>query len=128
MADGIRIDKWLWAVRLYKTRSQATEACRSGKVKIVDHAVKPSREIKPGEIISLSFPPIVRTVRVVALADQRMSAKFVPGCMEDLTPEDEYLKLKKIHDLNFEFRPRGIGRPTKRERREIESLKKTLDI
>ncbi|MCK9421712.1 MAG: RNA-binding S4 domain-containing protein [Bacteroidales bacterium] len=128
MSDGIRIDKWLWTVRLYKTRSQATEACRSGKVKILAHAVKPSREIKPDEIITLSFPPIVKTIKVIGLTDKRLSAKWVPGFMEDLTPEDEYQKLKLVHDQNFEFRPRGIGRPTKHERREIALLKKFLDV
>ena len=126
MEQGIRIDKWLWAVRIFKTRSLASDACRTGKVKILDQAVKPSRDIKTGEIIAISMAPIIKTVKVVAPLANRVSAKLVPGFMEDLTPEAEYDKLKR-NDKNFEFRERGAGRPTKRERREIEFLKIYLD-
>jgi ribosome-associated heat shock protein Hsp15 len=127
MENGIRIDKWLWAVRIFKTRSLASDACRSGKVKILDHAVKPSREIKPGEVVTISLSPIIKTVRVLEPIGNRVSAKLVPGFMEDLTPEEEYQKLKRSDERNFEFRERGAGRPTKRERREIEFLKLYLD-
>ncbi|MCX6305419.1 MAG: RNA-binding S4 domain-containing protein [Bacteroidetes bacterium] len=127
MERGIRIDKWLWAVRIFKTRSLASDACRSGKVKILDQAVKPSRDIKTGEVISISITPIIKTVKVVAPLGNRVSAKLVAGYMEDLTPESEYQKLKRKDEMNFEFRERGIGRPTKRERREIEFLKLYLD-
>lgn len=123
MEKGIRIDKWLWAVRIFKTRSLASEACRSGKVKILGQVIKPSRELKAGEEITIAFPPIVKTVKVVELIANRVSAKLVTGYMQDLTPEDEYQKLKRENKVNFEFRERGIGRPTKRERREIEFLK-----
>ncbi len=126
MDKGIRIDKWLWAVRLFKTRSLASEACRTGKVKISGQVIKPSHDLKPGEVITLSFPPIVKTVKVAELISNRVSAKLVPGFMEDLTPEEEYQKLKRDSQVNFEFRERGIGRPTKRERREIEFLKQYL--
>jgi len=127
MEQGVRIDKWLWAVRVFKTRSLASETCRSGKVRILDQVVKPSRDLKAGEIITLSVPPITRTLKVVALTGNRVSAKLVPGFMEDLTPETEYQKLKGTKETDFEFRQRGIGRPTKRERREIEFLKLYLD-
>jgi ribosome-associated heat shock protein Hsp15 len=127
MEGGIRIDKWLWAVRIYKTRTVASDACRSGKVKILDQAVKPSRDVKIGEIISISFAPVTRTVKVLVPISNRASAKLVPGFMEDLTPEEEYLKLKKTNNHDFEFRERGVGRPTKRERRAIEFLKLYLD-
>ena len=127
MENGIRIDKWLWAVRIFKTRSLASDACRSGKVKILDHAVKPSRDIRTGEVVSVSLAPITKTVKVIAPIGNRVSAKLVPGFMEDLTPEAEYDKLKRLNDKNFEFRERGTGRPTKRERREIEFLKLYLD-
>jgi ribosome-associated heat shock protein Hsp15 len=127
MERGIRIDKWLWAVRIFKTRSLASDACRSGKVKIHDQAVKPSREIKIDEVVTISLPPITKTVKVISVIGNRVSAKLVPGIMEDLTPEAEYQKLKRLNDTNFEFRERGIGRPTKRERREIEYLKLYLD-
>jgi ribosome-associated heat shock protein Hsp15 len=127
MEGGIRIDKWLWAVRIFKTRSLASEACRSGKVKILDQAVKASRDLKAGEVISISLNPIVKTVKVLELIGNRVSAKLVPGVMEDLTPETEYQKLKRASERDFEFRERGAGRPTKRERREIEYLKLYLD-
>jgi len=127
MEQGIRIDKWLWAVRIFKTRSLASDACRTGKVKILDQAVKPSRDIKTGEVIAISMAPIIKTVKVVAPLGNRVSAKLVAGFMEDLTPETEYQKLKRSNDGSFEFRERGTGRPTKRERREIEFLKIYLD-
>ncbi|MCX6267279.1 MAG: S4 domain-containing protein [Bacteroidetes bacterium] len=127
MEHGIRIDKWLWAVRIFKTRSLASEACRSGKVKILDQAVKPSRDVKPEDIIAVSLGVITKTVKVLVPIGHRVSAKLVPDAMTDLTPEAEYQKLKRSGDLNFEFRERGTGRPTKRERREIEFLKLYLD-
>ena len=127
MEQGIRIDKWLWAVRIFKTRSLASDACRTGKVKILDQAVKPSRDIKTGEIIAISMAPIIKTVKVVAPLANRVSAKLVAGYMEDLTPESDYRKLKRPEEGGFEFRERGLGRPTKRERREIEFLKIYLD-
>ena len=127
MEKGVRIDKWLWAVRVFKTRSLASEPRRSGKIRILDQVVKPSRDLKPGEIIMLSVPPVIRTLKVVALTGNRVSAKLVPGFMTDLTPESEYEKLKRAKEADFESRPRGLGRPTKRERREIEFLKLYLD-
>ncbi|MFZ4520270.1 MAG: RNA-binding S4 domain-containing protein [Bacteroidales bacterium] len=127
MERGIRIDKWLWAVRIFKTRSLAADACRSGKVKILDQAIKPSREIKAGEVICVSIAPITKTVKIIEPIGNRVSAKLVSGFMEDLTPESEYQKLKRNHGAEFEFRERGAGRPTKRERREIEFLKLYLD-
>ena len=127
MEEGVRIDKWLWAVRVYKTRSLASEACRSGRVKILDQPVKPSRDLKAGEVITISQPPVTRTLRVVVVTGKRVSAKLVPGLMDDLTPEAEYLKLKRPATPDFEHRERGLGRPTKRERREIEFLKLYLD-
>jgi ribosome-associated heat shock protein Hsp15 len=127
MEEGLRVDKWLWAVRLFKTRSLASDACRAGKVRMHDSPVKPSRELKVGDIITVSFPPIVKTVKVLTISGNRVSAKLVPGLMEDLTPEEEYAKLAVKKELDFEFRQPGIGRPTKRERREIEYLKRILD-
>lgn len=127
MEEPVRMDKWLWAVRIFKTRSQATTACRSGRVKIGDHPVKPSREIRLGDIITVSQPPVMRTLRVLALLGNRVSAKLAPESVEDLTPSEEYDKTKAARAHSFEFRPRGLGRPTKRERRNIENLKKYLD-
>jgi len=127
MERGIRIDKWLWAVRLYKTRTLAAEACRAGKVKFLGQTVKPSHEVKTGEIFTIWMAPVTRTVKVTEILGHRLAAKLVAGFMEDLTPESEYEKLRKSQDLDFEFRQRGTGRPTKRERREIEFLKLYLD-
>ena len=127
MEDGVRIDKWLWSVRIFKTRNQATLACKSGKVKIADHAVKPSREVRVGEIITVSLESLKKSLKVLALVEHRLGAKLVTEYMEDLTPEEEYQKLKRARETDFEFRERGIGRPTKRERREIEFLKLYLD-
>jgi ribosome-associated heat shock protein Hsp15 len=126
MEEGVRIDKWLWAVRIFKTRSQATTACRAGKVKISDGAVKPSRIVKIGELITVSQPPVLKTLKPIALIENRVSAKLAVEYVEDLTPKEEYDKARGLHEPSFEFRPRGTGRPTKRERRTIENLKKYL--
>ena len=125
MSEGLRIDKWLWAVRIFKTRSLAGEACRAGKVKIEEIAVKPSREIKVNDIVEIRLGIFTKTVKVIGLIHNRVAAKFVPDHMLDLTPQEEYDKQKIQHEINYEFRPRGEGRPTKKERRLIEKLKKS---
>lgn len=113
-----RTDKYLWAVRLFKTRSQATEACRAGKVKVDDQTVKPSREIKPDMVITVQNGPVKRSIRVKELLNNRVGAKLVPQYMEDITPEEEIRKLEIIR-ANMMQRPRGSGRPTKKERRDM---------
>jgi len=125
MSEGIRIDKWLWAVRIFKTRSQAGEACKSGKVKINEMPVKSSREVKVGDEIEINLKHIIRTVKVIGLLKNRVGAKLVEHYLEDLTPQEEYDKQKMKKDLNYEFRLRGAGRPTKKERRLIDRLKKS---
>ncbi len=125
MSKGIRIDKWLWAVRTFKTRSQATDACKSGKVKIDDSNVKPSREVRLNEEINVQVNHITRTLRVIGLLDKRVGAKLVPEYMEDLTTPEEYDKEKIKREINYEYRDRGLGRPTKKERRLIDWLKKS---
>ena len=122
--QGIRIDKWLWAVRIYKTRSKATDACRSGRVKIEGQSVKPSHEIKEDDVIKVNIHSITKTVKVKVLLKNRVSAALAVNYVEDLTPQEEYDKLKAKHETNMEFRPRGVGRPTKKERRLIEKLKR----
>jgi len=124
--EAVRIDKWLWSVRIFKTRTKATEACKSNNVRIEDIPVKPSREIRIGEEITIKFGPIIRKVKVVNLLEKRIAAAKVPYYMEDLTPEDEYVKLKMTKSKKFEFRDRGLGRPTKKQRRDIEKLKKIV--
>lgn len=128
LPDSIRIDKWLWAVRIYKTRSLATEACRSGRVKIAGQTVKPSRDIHGGDEISIHLGIYSRTVRVIMPLHLRVSAALVPTYLEDLTPAAEYDKLKIQQDMKPEYRPRGLGRPTKKQRRLIERIKKTKDF
>jgi ribosome-associated heat shock protein Hsp15 len=125
MTEGLRIDKWLWAVRIFKTRNQASEACRSGKVKIDEVTVKPSREIKINDIVEVRLGIITKTVKVIGLIHNRVAAKFVNNHLVDLTPPEEYEKQKIQHQVNYEFRPRGQGRPTKKERRLIVKLKKS---
>ena len=123
MADTVRIDKWLWAVRFYKTRTQAADACKGGKVKIEGKNVKPSREIKAGDVIEIHHNYIKRTVKVLQAARNRVAAKLVPELMEELTPAEEFEKLEMLRKVNSEKRERGAGRPTKKERRMIEKLK-----
>jgi ribosome-associated heat shock protein Hsp15 len=126
--ENVRADKWLWAIRVYKTRSLATEACKAGRVRIGGQIIKPSREIRIKEEISIHLGIYTRTVRVLALLHNRVSAALVPGFLEDITPSSEYDKLKVQQEMKPEFRPRGIGRPTKKHRRLIDRLKNTKDF
>jgi ribosome-associated heat shock protein Hsp15 len=119
---SLRIDKWLWAVRLYKTRSLASEACRTGKVIINEQTVKPSREIKLSDVLQIRQGPITKTVRVISFPPNRVSAKLVVNFMEDLTSPEEYKKLQLMKDGGFVKRERGSGRPTKRDRRDIQEF------
>lgn len=123
----IRIDKWLWAVRIFKTRSKASEACKSGKVSVDGCAAKQSRALKPGEIVDVSFPPITRNFRVKKLAVKRVSAKLAKDLVEEITPEKEMEKLRLFHtdpvSIIFGHREKGAGRPTKKERRYLDKLK-----
>lgn len=122
MAEGVRIDKWLFAVRLYKTRSLASEECRKGKVTIGGMNVKPSRELKVGETIQVRRPPITRSYKILALTESRMAAKLVPEFMVETTPDSE-LKILEMQKLDSFFnRERGTGRPTKKERRDLDDF------
>jgi ribosome-associated heat shock protein Hsp15 len=122
MDQEVRIDKWLWAVRIYKTRSLATEACKKGRVLILDQAVKPSRLIRTGDLIQVKKPPVVYTYKVLGLLGKRLSASAVKEFVENRTPEEELDKLK-VKDGFFIARDRGSGRPTKKERRIIDKLR-----
>ena len=121
MEGVIRIDKWLWAVRLFKTRSQAADACRGGKVSVLNQTVKPSREIKIGDVIQIKLSPIIKTVKVIGLLENRVSAKLVVDFVEDQTPIEEYKKLEKDKNEYFIKREKGTGRPTKKDRRELDN-------
>ena len=127
MEEGFRVDKWLWAVRIYKTRSQATYACRSGKVRINEHIVKPAHLVKMNEIINVLIPPFSKTIKVLGLIEKRVSAKLAENYVKDLKPIEEYQKVRHMKEVNYEYSERGLGRPTKRQRRDIGELKKFLD-
>ena len=118
-----RVDKYLWSVRLFKTRSQATEACKAGKVTLDGKPLKPAKLIAEGDVVVVKKDHIHRTIKVLKAIEKRVGAKLVPEFMEDLTPEEEYRKLE-IMKQNFEYRDRGLGRPTKRDRRIITRIKK----
>ena len=121
--DIPRIDKYLWAVRLYKTRSLATEACRCGHVRMGGQTLKASHEIKEGEVYEISIEQLHKVVQVKKLLDHRVVAALVPDYLADLTPQEEYERIQMVRQYSFEKRDRGIGRPTKRDRREIEDFK-----
>ena len=118
----LRIDKYLWAVRVFKTRSLATDACRKGKVIIDEVQVKPSRAVKEGDVIHVKRNPLVYSYRVKKLLGKRLSAKLVVDYVENITPEEELKKLE-VRDTFFIKRDRGSGRPTKKERRIIDKLR-----
>lgn len=121
--EPVRIDKYLWAVRLYKTRAQATEACRCGHVKMGDQPVKASHEVKEGERYDISIEQLHKTIEVRQVLGNRVGAKLVEAYMSDLTPAEEYERIQLVRQYAFEKRDRGAGRPTKRERRDIEEFK-----
>ena len=122
MSEGVRIDKWLWAVRLFKTRSQATEECRKGRIMIGGMPVKPSREIKTGDEIQVKHHPIVRTYRVLGLSEKRMSAKLTDEYLKDITPASQLEILEMQKHMSFFSRGKGTGRPTKKERRDLDDF------
>jgi len=125
MADKkeIRIDKFLWSVRLYKTRSIASDECRKGRIYINDIQVKPSRSVLKNEIIIVKKPPVIYSYRVIEPIDNRVSAKLVANFIDDLTPEEEKAKLDIRDSIGIIHRMRGTGRPTKKERRQIDRIK-----
>jgi ribosome-associated heat shock protein Hsp15 len=120
--NGVRIDKWLWAVRIYKTRSLATEECRKGHVSIGNIPVKPSRMVHVGEILKVRKSPITRTFRVLQLAEKRMSASLTLAHLEDITPPEEIELLDMQKNMRWITRDPGTGRPTKKERRDLDDF------
>ena len=122
MADSVRIDKYLWAIRVYKTRSDATDACKGNKVKVAGQPVKPSREVKRGDVIEVRKGISTFTYKVRELLEKRVGASLVDDFAENLTPEEELAKMKAPVETFFVRRERGSGRPTKKERREMDAL------
>ena len=119
MAKEVSVDKWLWAVRVFKTRTIATDACKKGRVTINGVSVKPSRPLKVGEIIDVKKPPVTYSFRVIALLENRVGAKLVPDYLENVTAKDQYELLEMIKVNGFVNRQKGLGRTTKKEGRDL---------
>ncbi|MFC2530132.1 RNA-binding S4 domain-containing protein [Segatella oris] len=122
MADTARIDKWLWAARVFKTRSLAADACKNNRVTINGVNVKPSHTIKAGEIICVKKSPIIYSHKVLKCIEQRVGAKFIPEIYENVTDAKQYELLEMSRISGFIDRARGTGRPTKKERRALDSF------
>jgi ribosome-associated heat shock protein Hsp15 len=118
----MRIDKYLWAVRIFKTRSEAAEACKGGKIKVNGTDAKPSREVNPADTITVRRMPVIYTYKILAVIDKRQPAKNVPLFIENTTPPEELAKLTDAHSTSFIRREPGSGRPTKKDRRDLDSL------
>ena len=122
-----RIDKYLWAIRVFKTRSEAADACKSGKVKVNQAEAKPSRDVKENDLITVRKGSVFFTYRVIVPIDKRVGAALVPQYAEDLTPGQEREKLNAPFETIFMRRDRGTGRPTKKERRTLDRLLENFD-
>ena len=121
MAEA-RIDKWLWASRIFKTRTIAAEACKKGRVSINGTQVKPSRMIKPGEVIQVKKPPVTYSFKVLQAIEKRIGAKLVPEILENVTTPEQYELLEMSRVSGFVNRAKGTGRPTKKDRRSLEEF------
>jgi ribosome-associated heat shock protein Hsp15 len=122
MADSVRIDKYLWAIRVFKTRSDATDACNGNKVQIGGVNAKPSKAVKAGDLITVRKGAVQYSYKVISTTENRMGAALVPQYAENLTPESELENLHAPAETFFVRRERGSGRPTKKERREMDAL------
>ena len=127
MAEA-RIDKFLWAIRAFKTRTDATDACKGGKVKVAGVNAKPSKEVKPGDVLTVKKGAVTYTYKVLQPLERRVGAKLVPEYALNLTPESELEKLRTPVETFFITRDRGAGRPTKKDRREIEEIWDAIDF
>ena len=121
MAEA-RIDKWMWAVRIFKTRTIASEACKKGRININGAQAKPARMVKPGDVVSVRKPPITYSFKVLQAIEKRVGAKLVPEMMENVTPKEQYDILEMSKISGFANRMRGTGRPTKKERRDLDEF------
>ena len=126
--ETVRIDKWLWAVRVFKTRTIAAEACKKGRVLIENNSVKPARMIRIGDIVQVKKPPVTYSFKVIDISQKRMGAKLVSNFMENVTPPEEYEILEMNKLSGFVDRQRGTGRPTKKDRRDLEQFTENLDF
>lgn len=119
----VRIDKWLWAMRVFKTRSISTDACKKGRVSIGGAPAKPSRTVRVGDVVDVRKPPVTYTFRVKALTESRLGARLVPEYLENITPKAQYDMLEMVRISGFVDRQKGLGRPTKREGRELAAFR-----
>ena len=117
-----RIDKWLWAARIFKTRTIAAEACKKGRISVNGSQVKPARMIKPGDVVQVRKPPVTYSFKVLQAIEKRVGAKLVPEIMENVTTPDQYELLEMSRISGFVDRARGTGRPTKKERRDLDDF------
>lgn len=117
-----RIDKWLWAARIFKTRTIAADACKNGRIAVGGVNVKPSRMVKVGDVISVRKPPVTYSFRILKTIEQRVGAKLLPEIYENVTTPDQYELLEMIRVGGFVGRARGLGRPTKKDRRQIDAF------
>lgn len=122
MADTARIDKWLWAARIFKTRSIAADACKNSRVTINGVNVKPSHMVKAGETVSVKKPPVIYYFRILQCIEQRVGAKLIPNIYENVTDPKQYEILEMSRISGFVDRARGTGRPTKKERRSLDAF------
>ena len=122
MTDVARIDKWLWAARIFKTRSIAADACKNGRVTISGTNVKPSHSIKVGEIINVKKPPITYSFKVLQTIEKRVGAKLIPEVYKNVTDAKQYELLEMSRISGFVDRARGTGRPTKKDRRQLDAF------
>jgi S4 domain protein len=122
MTDVARIDKWLWAARIFKTRSIAADACKNGRVTISGTNVKPSHSIKVGEIINVKKPPITYSFEVLQTIEKRVGAKLIPEVYKNVTDAKQYELLEMSRISGFVDRARGTGRPTKKDRRQLDAF------
>ena len=120
MSEQARIDKWLWAVRIYKTRSIAAEACKKGHISIGDRTAKPAHNVRVGDIVNVKKAPVTYSFKVLQCAEHRVGAKLVPEMVENVTPQEQYEILEMSRMSGFVGRARGTGRPTKKERRDLD--------
>lgn len=122
MTEEARIDKWLWAARIFKTRSIAADACKNGRVTMNNVCVKPSRMVKAGEVVSVKKPPVTYSFRILKAIEQRVGAKLIPEIYENVTDPKQYELLEMSRISGFVDRARGTGRPTKKERRALDAF------
>jgi len=127
MAEA-RIDKWLWSVRIFKTRTIAAEACKKGRIQINGVQCKPSKMVKEGDTVSVRKAPVTYTFKVLQAIENRVGAKLVPDMMQNITPQDQYDLLEMNRIAGFVKRDAGLGRPTKKDRRDMEDFLSDFDF